>query len=72
MILQGLMLTVIGMGTVFCFLLLLVLLLSNLKALVDVVSRFYPETEQGRRETAESDEMSMVAAAAVIAARYAR
>ena len=75
MMMQGLVLTAIGMGTVFLFLCIMILLMSNLKTLVDLMAKISPEPgEAGRKapERREAAELPMVAAAVLIAARYGR
>ncbi len=72
MILQGLALTVIGMGTVFVFLFLLILLVSNLASFVAVLDRVCPPRGEASEKTRETLEMPMIAAAVLVAARHAR
>ena len=72
MMMQGLMLTAIGMGTVFLFLCILILLMSNLKTFVDLMAKISPEPGRKAPERREAAELPMVAAAVLIAARYGR
>lgn len=72
MMVQGLLLTAIGMGTVFAFLLIMTLLMSNLKTFADLAAKVSPEPGQKRPEEREAAELPMVAAAVLIAARRGR
>lgn len=72
MIVQGLVLTAIGMGTVFFFLLLLIFLTGNLDRIVSVAAKFLPVADEETAASAGRSELKEIAAAVFLAARLSK
>ena len=72
MMLQGLLLTAIGMGTVFFFLLLLISLTSNLDRVVLLASKVLPLPGEAMAAPAGGSDLKEIAAAVFIAARLSK
>lgn len=69
MIMQGLALTAIGMGTVFLFLLVLIAMMSNLERVTAAVSKLIPAGEERDADASRKMDMAEIAAAVFIATR---
>ena len=72
MIVQGLVLTAIGLGAVFVFLFILVALMHNLEGMVSLLSRVFPGAEERKTETSRKAELAEIAAAVFIATRLSK
>lgn len=72
MIMQGLALTAIGMGTVFLFLMVLIAMMNNLEKVTAAVSRFIPAGEGGETDASRKVDMAKIAAAVFVATRQTR
>lgn len=69
MIAQGFLLTGVGMGTVFVFLFILIVMMSNLERFVAFSARFLPYGEEQRAKAPEEADLAEIAAAVFIATR---
>lgn len=72
MIMQGLALTAIGMGTVFLFLMVLVAMMNNLERVTAAVSKLIPAGEETAADASQEMNMAEIAAAVFIATRLTK
>lgn len=72
MIMQGLALTAIGMGTVFLFLMVLIAMMSNLEKVTAAVSKLIPVGGENDADASRKRDMAEIAAAVFIATRMAK